>query len=80
MSDSSEILQNFWHAVATSKSLESDILSVKLLEKDYVLWRTPDGSIGASLDICSHRQAPLSKGHLEEGCLKMPLSRLVIWR
>ena len=72
MSDSYQILQNYWHAVATSKSLESDILSVKLLEKDYVLWRTPDGSIGASLDICSHRQAPLSKGHLEEGCLRCP--------
>lgn len=72
MSDSYQILQNYWHAVATSKSLESDILSVKLLEMDYVLWRTPDGSIGASLDICSHRQAPLSKGHLEEGCLRCP--------
>ena len=72
MSDFPEVLQNYWHAVATSDSLDSEVLSVRLLSKNFVLWRTPGGEVGAALDSCPHRQAPLSKGTLEEGCLRCP--------
>ena len=72
MSNFPEVLQNYWHAVATSDSLDSEVLSVRLLSKNFVLWRTPDGEVGAALDSCPHRQAPLSKGTLEEGCLRCP--------
>ena len=72
MSEPFEVLGNFWHAVATSDSVESEIFSVRLLHNDYVLWRTPDGQIVAALDSCTHRQAPLSKGTLEDGCLRCP--------
>jgi len=72
MSKPLDILGNYWHAVATSDSVESGILSVKLLQDDYVLWRTPDGGLVAALDSCTHRQAPLSKGTLEDGCVRCP--------
>ena len=72
MSESFDVLGNYWHAVATSASVESEIFSVRLLHNDYVLWRTPDGQIVAALDSCTHRQAPLSKGTLEDGCLRCP--------
>ncbi len=72
MSESFAVLGNYWHAVATSDSLESGIFSVRLLQNDYVLWRSPDGQIVAALDSCTHRQAPLSKGNLEDGCLRCP--------
>ena len=72
MSEPFDVLGNFWHAVATSDSVESEIFSVRLLHNDYVLWRTPDGQIVAALDSCTHRQAPLSKGTLEDGCLRCP--------
>ena len=68
----SDVLGNYWHAVATSDSVDSKIFSVRLLQNDYVLWRTPDGQVVAALDICTHRQAPLSKGTLEDGCLRCP--------
>ena len=45
---------------------------MRLLQNDYVLWRSPDGQIVAALDSCTHRQAPLSKGTLEDGCLRCP--------
>ena len=72
MSDPLDVLGNYWHAVATSDSVDSEIFSVRLLENDYVLWRTPDGQIVAASDSCTHRQAPLSKGTLEDGCLRCP--------
>ena len=72
MNEFPDVLGNFWHAVATSDSVESEIFSVRLLHNDYVLWRTPDGQIVAALDSCTHRQAPLSKGTLEDGCLRCP--------
>ncbi len=59
MSDFPEVLQNHWYAVGTSDSLDFEVLSVRLLSKKFVLWRTPDGEIGAALDSCPHRQAPL---------------------
>ena len=72
MNEFPDVLGNFWHAVATSDSVESEIFSVRLLYNDYVLWRTPDGQIVAALDSCTHRQAPLSKGTLEDSCLRCP--------
>ena len=72
MNEFPDVLGNYWHAVATSDSVESEIFSVRLLHNDYVLWRTPDGQIVAALDSCTHRQAPLSKGTLEDGCLRCP--------
>ena len=72
MSDSFDVLGDYWHAVATSASLESGVFSVRLMQKDYVLWRSSDAQIVAALDSCTHRQAPLSKGTLENGCLRCP--------
>jgi phenylpropionate dioxygenase-like ring-hydroxylating dioxygenase large terminal subunit len=45
---------------------------VRLLERDLVLWRTPSGEVFAAADRCPHREAPLSQGTLEGGCLVCP--------
>ena len=58
MADSFDVLGDYWHAVATSASLESGVFSVRLMQKDYVLWRSSDAQIVAALDSCTHRQAP----------------------
>ena len=43
-----------------------------LLGRDYVVWRTPDGSVAAAPDRCPHREAPLSLGRVDGGCLVCP--------
>ena len=72
MNDFPDVLGSYWHAVATSDALDSVAHSVRLLGVDYVLWRTPDEQVVAALDSCTHRQAPLSEGTLEDGCLRCP--------
>jgi len=65
-------LRNYWYAVALSDDVDSNPISVKLLNEDFVIWRDPNGGLIAAEERCPHRQAPLSHGHLENGCLVCP--------
>lgn len=65
-------LRNSWFAVARSVEVGSAPAKVTLLATDVVLWRSPDGQVVAAADRCPHREAPLSIGHLEHGCLVCP--------
>tara|TARA_B100000700_G_scaffold109644_1_gene123601 strand:- start:2154 stop:3164 length:1011 start_codon:yes stop_codon:yes gene_type:complete len=65
-------LKNFWYVVALGDDIDSNPISVKLLNEDLVIWRGFDGSLIAAVEKCPHRQAPLSHGHLENGCLVCP--------
>ena len=65
-------LKNFWYVVALSVDIDSNPISVKLLNEDFVIWRDINGSLVAAEERCPHRQAPLSQGHLESGCLVCP--------
>ncbi len=65
-------LDNQWHAVAEGAELDSGPRAVRLLGKNYVLWRTPDGGVGAALDRCPHRESPLSIGRVDNGILTCP--------
>ncbi len=62
-------LTDCWHVVAESADLDRGPVAVTLLRQDYVAWKTPGGSVVAALDRCPHREAPLSLGHVEDGCL-----------
>ena len=54
------ILVNDWHVVACSQDLaEGDVLSVRLLDEDLVLWRA-GSRVLAWKDLCIHRGARLS--------------------
>ena len=64
-------LRNAWYAVARSVEVGAAPVSVALLDTKVVLYRSPSGIVAAS-DRCPHREAPLSAGHLEQGCLVCP--------
>lgn len=65
-------LKNYWYVVASSEDVISNPHSVKLLDEDFVIWRDSDGDLIAAEEKCPHRQAPLSHGNLENGCLICP--------
>jgi vanillate O-demethylase monooxygenase subunit len=62
---------DYWHPVILSQKLTSKPTSVKLCNKDIVLFRTKEG-IGALEDCCVHRRMCLSKGWVKDDCLVCP--------
>ena len=61
-----------WHAVArTSDVNEAQVVPVRLLGEDLVLWRL-DGKAMCWRDLCPHRGTRLSLGGVEKGCLVCP--------
>ncbi|MGH9136179.1 MAG: Rieske 2Fe-2S domain-containing protein [Acidimicrobiales bacterium] len=62
-------LRRFWYVVAEGGDVTGQPRSVRLLGDDVVIWRSADGSLVAAPDRCPHREAPLSHGHIEDGCL-----------
>lgn len=69
---SSDALINAWHPVARSVDLINTPMSVRLLDRAVVLWRAPSGDVVAAPDRCPHREAPLSAGLMQSGCLVCP--------
>lgn len=65
-------LRNYWYVVAESTDIAPGPLAVRLLGDDVVIWRAGDGSLVAAPDRCTHREAPLSKGEVDDGCLVCP--------
>ena len=65
-------LDNHWYVVAEGADVDSSPLAVGLLGQDYVVWRAADGALVAAPDRCPHREAPLSAGTVDDGCLVCP--------
>ena len=65
-------LLSSWYAVARSIEVGPAPSQVKLLNRAIVLWRGPAGDIIGAPDRCPHREAPLSKGTVADGCLVCP--------
>jgi phenylpropionate dioxygenase-like ring-hydroxylating dioxygenase large terminal subunit len=65
----SAALANSWHPVARSVEVAVEPVPVRLLGRNVVLWRTPSGAVFAAADRCPHREAPLSIGSVQDGCL-----------
>jgi len=63
---------DYWHPAMLSRKLTHKPVSIKLCNKDIVLFRAKDGSIGALEDCCLHRRMRLSKGRVEGNCLVCP--------
>jgi phenylpropionate dioxygenase-like ring-hydroxylating dioxygenase large terminal subunit len=64
-------LERYWYVVAESGDVGPSPLAVRLLGRDYVVWRAPAGVVVAP-DRCPHRESPLSLGRVEDGCLVCP--------
>ena len=70
--DYDSVLVNDWHPVCPSNALaDSNVLSVRLLDEEIVLWRT-NGSVMAWQDLCIHRGTRLSRGKVQNACLVCP--------
>ena len=67
-----EALQHHWYVVAEGADVGDRPISVGLLGRDLVVWRTPIGRLVAAPDRCPHREAPLSHGLVRAGCLVCP--------
>ena len=64
------VLTHHWHAVARSADLGAGPLSKRLLGRDLVVYRGPDGAVVAAPDRCPHREAPLTLGCMKDGVLQ----------
>lgn len=62
-------LRGYWYVVAESDDIVDAPHAARLLGEDVVLWRGPDGELVAAPDRCPHREAPLSLGRVDAGCL-----------
>ena len=61
-------LRDFWYVAATSGELRPGrVLGRVILDEHVVLFRDPRGEAVALEDCCLHRNAPLSKGSIEDG-------------
>jgi vanillate O-demethylase monooxygenase subunit len=58
-------LATFWYPVAHSHEVTDKPLATRLLDERVVVYRVANGSLSAARDICYHRGAPLSLGHVE---------------
>lgn len=58
-------LAPFWYPVAFSSEVTDKPYGARLLDERVVVYRLSDGSLAAAKDICYHRGAPLSLGHVE---------------
>lgn len=65
-------LRDYWYIAATSAQLRDRPLARTLLGEPLALFRQADGSPAAVRDRCAHRNAPLSRGEVSDGCLECP--------
>ena len=66
------VLLNDWHVVARASEVKpGEVLPVRLLGRDLVLWRNEDG-FHVWFDLCIHRGAKLSRGKVQDECLVCP--------
>ncbi|MCB9395564.1 MAG: Rieske 2Fe-2S domain-containing protein [Acidimicrobiaceae bacterium] len=65
-------LRDAWYAVARVADVTIHPVPVTLLGTKVVLYLAAGGEIVAAPDRCPHREAPLTKGHVKDGCLVCP--------
>lgn len=64
-------LEQHWHPIATSDEITEQPQQFRLLGELIVAFRDGSGAV-ALKDLCIHRGAELSGGHIEDGCLICP--------
>jgi phenylpropionate dioxygenase-like ring-hydroxylating dioxygenase large terminal subunit len=66
------MLKNFWYAVEFSNTVTISPKSLKIHNRELVLYRTTDGQIQAMDNACVHRGASLAKGSIDGECIVCP--------
>ncbi|NEM92220.1 aromatic ring-hydroxylating oxygenase subunit alpha [Galbitalea soli] len=67
------LFRRFWYAVSFASAVSDRPIARTLLGTRVVVWRaTPDSAVSVALDRCAHRDAPLSKGWIENCHLVCP--------
>ena len=68
------LLRQYWQPVALAEELggQRPVRPVRLMGRDFVLFRAEDGSLGLVDRDCAHRGADLAYGRLEDGGLRCP--------
>ena len=65
-------LDHCWSAVTTADTVDDSPFPFELRGVSYVAWRDEQRRLIAVRDRCSHREAKLSLGTLDDGCLRCP--------
>jgi phenylpropionate dioxygenase-like ring-hydroxylating dioxygenase large terminal subunit len=66
------MLKNLWYAVEFSNAISTKPKSLKILDRELVLYRTTDGRIHAMNNACIHRGAALANGWIDRDCIVCP--------
>lgn len=56
--------RDYWYVAATSREVGAAPLARTILGEAVVLFRTQSGKVAALANVCPHRRAPLSMGHV----------------
>ena len=62
-------LRRRWYCIAPSAAIADEPVAMTRLGERLVVWRDGDGLVHVQEDMCPHRGAPLSFGHVIEGRL-----------
>ncbi len=66
-------LRDYWYPVAYAADVAERPIRVRLFGEAYVVWRpAPDRGVSVAIDECPHRNARLSQGWIDDGCLVCP--------
>ena len=71
------MIQNQWYAILPSKMVKvNQVIGVKRLNQELVLFRNPKGKLGCVSDQCTHRGAALHIGKVKGQCIQCPFHGL----
>tara|TARA_Y100001934_G_C12381517_1_gene792705 strand:- start:4251 stop:5276 length:1026 start_codon:yes stop_codon:yes gene_type:complete len=59
-----DFVKNAWYVAGWGSEFDQQLLKVKILDEDLVMYRTSAGFVTALLDRCPHKLLPLSMGQL----------------
>ncbi|MDX1958910.1 MAG: Rieske 2Fe-2S domain-containing protein [Leptospiraceae bacterium] len=61
-----------WHPILEETKLNKKPISIKLLDKEIVIFKDSNGKISALDDVCPHRRMRLSNGKIVENSIQCP--------
>ncbi len=56
------MLVNLWYVAEWSSAVTDELVQVRMLGQDFVLWRDEQGKVNCTSDVCLHRGGSLSQG------------------
>lgn len=67
------MIPNQWYIILESREVsKNQVIGVRRLGENLVVWRNSQGKLGAAIDKCPHRGIALSKGKVKNDNLECP--------